>query len=137
MQQRFVPAVLLALAQAALSAGSLRAQPMAVPADGRTCFCLQDHGGQTLAGCVGEKGPNDFYATATCWDEQRRTRTREVTVGRSWTVVPDGLGFCSPCDRRPLVTPGDDSRGFQPLPGDPTTLPPGPPRPIPLPGQGR
>ncbi len=137
MQRRFVPAVLLALAQAALSAGSLRAQPAAVPTDGRTCFCLQGRGGQTVAGCVGEKAPNDFYATATCWDERRRARTREVTVDGGWTVVPDGQGFCSPCDPRPPVTPGDDSRGFQPLPGNPTTLPPGPLRPIQPPGQAR
>ncbi len=104
MRRECLIASLLGVVLAALSAGSLRAQPAAVPTDGRTCFCLRHRSGQSLAGCVGEKAPNDFYATATCWDEERQQTRPPVTVDSSWTVMPAGEGSCAPCDRRPRRT---------------------------------
>lgn len=100
MRRGYMPALLLALAQAALAAGPLRAQP-AVPTDGRTCFCLRHGSGQTLAGCTGSRAPIDFYATATCWDQERQAAAPPVTVDGGWAVLPDGQGACAPCDRRP------------------------------------
>jgi hypothetical protein len=127
--------VLLAIAQISLAA-SVHAQ-VPIPTDGRTCFCLEERGQDALTGCVGEKGPNDFFATATCWDEQRRMRTREVSVDENWTVVPDGQGFCRPCDPQRPTGPDGDRGGLQPLPGDSTTRLPGPLRPAPPLNQGR
>ncbi len=101
MRRGRVITALLALAQAVLVAEPLQAQPAAVPTDGRTCFCLRHRSGQSLAGCVGSKAPNDFYATATCWDAEKPATGPSVTVDGSWSVVPDGQGQCAPCDRRP------------------------------------
>jgi hypothetical protein len=113
----------LVLVLPALAVGPAWGQPApAVPANGRTCFCLQGRSGEALAGCVGEQGPRERRATATCWDEKRRTRTRDVTVDEDWTVVLDGQGFCRPCNPQPHSA-RDGDRGSQPLPGPPTTLP--------------
>ena len=83
-----------------LPASILHAQPV-VPTDGKTCFCLQHGSGQIQPGCVGSKGPNDFYATATCWDEESQAIGPTITVDRSWTIMPEGQSSCAPCDRRP------------------------------------
>src|SRR3954468_15539777 len=76
-----------------------------VPADGKTCFCLEHQKSmQRLMGCKAVRGPQDFYATATCWDAERKRNGSPLSVTSEWAVIVDGQDRCTPCNPRPRPT---------------------------------